>query len=105
MKGRTLGGIYSFTCPNSCPPFEAYSSGDTAECPHCKAQGTRKHTNDNRAYGSEFATPYLSRAMGVNPDQVAEAKREFPHHEFAPDGRMVFRSVAQYDRVRKDLGM
>lgn len=52
-----------------------------------------------------FHKPLLSRSLGVPPEQIAEAKAQFPDHEFAPDGRMIIRSATEYDRVQKDLGL
>jgi hypothetical protein len=46
----------------------------------------------------------LSEALGVHPSQIDEARRRFPHHEFAPDGRMVIKSVAHRKKVLKELG-
>lgn len=46
----------------------------------------------------------VSEAMGVNPDQIAEAKKLFPHHNFRPDGAMVFKNYQERKRVIKDLG-
>jgi hypothetical protein len=51
-----------------------------------------------------YATPLLSDAMAVDPSQIAEAQRQFPHHRFAPDGRMIFGSHQERSRVLKDLG-
>jgi hypothetical protein len=46
----------------------------------------------------------LSNALGVAPNQIAEMQKKFPHHRFAPDGRMIFRSHQERNRVLKDLG-
>lgn len=52
----------------------------------------------------EYRQPIYSEALGVNPSQIADAQKRFPHHEFAPDGRMILRSHAQRGRVLKELG-
>jgi hypothetical protein len=52
-----------------------------------------------------YDSPLLSDALGVHPSQIAEAKRRFPHHNFAPDGRMILGSHYERKRVLKDLGM
>lgn len=103
------GGIYTFKCTGekACGRFEKFcwlEDVDKQSCPTCNEKAIRIR-EDGMAYGAEFSTPYLSRGMGVMPDQIEEARRLFPHHEFAPDGRMIIRSVKHYDQVRKDLGM
>lgn len=52
----------------------------------------------------EYASPVYSNALGVPPNQIAEAQRKFPHHEFDPNGRMILRSHAGRNRVLRDLG-
>jgi len=47
---------------------------------------------------------YYSDALGVAPNQVEEAKRQFPHHEFAPDGRMRIRNPQHRKQVLRELG-
>lgn len=48
--------------------------------------------------------PHVSEACGVMPEQVAEEQRKFPHHEFTPNGDMVFRNPRHMDRCLKDIG-
>ena len=38
------------------------------------------------------------------PGQIDEARRQFPHHRFTPDGRMILGSSAEKRTVLKDLG-
>lgn len=100
------GGIFRFKCAE-CGQFEKFtwaSDIDKVVCPVCSNPAPRLR-EDSRAYGADFSTPYLSRGMGVMPEQIEEARKLHPHHEFAPDGRMIIRSVRDYDRIRKDLGM
>lgn len=52
----------------------------------------------------EYDKPVFSNALGIHPNQIPEATRRFPHHEYAPDGRMILRSHAQRKRVMKELG-
>jgi len=50
--------------------------------------------------------PQESYAAGVQPQQVAEARRRFPRHEFNPKtGAMVFQSAAHRRKCLKDIGM
>jgi hypothetical protein len=52
-----------------------------------------------------YQFPILSNAAGINPAQIPDALRKFPHHEYAPTGQMIFRSHAQRVRALKDIGM
>jgi hypothetical protein len=49
--------------------------------------------------------PIYSEAAGIHPDQVTEAVKMYPHHEYDKEGRMVFRSRAHRRRCLKDIGM
>jgi hypothetical protein len=101
---KTLGGIYRFKCDTeACSSFERYAQeGETPPCPECGKASARLDLEPKSTAG--FRQIQYSRSLGVNPDQIAEAKRKFPHHEFAPDGRMIFENAKQLDRVKKDLG-
>lgn len=101
---RTLGGIYKFHCGgDKCFRFEVYAGEDEAPpCPECGNPGKRLVEDGGRTAG--FRQIQYSRALGVDPSQIAEAKAKFPHHEFAPDGRMIFENAQQLDRAKKDLG-
>lgn len=48
--------------------------------------------------------PMISNALAISPDQIHDAKRRFPHHNFRPDGAMIINSLTEYNRVLKDLG-
>lgn len=69
-------------------------------CPHCGAPVSRTATGR----GGGASTAYLSDALGVAPNQIAEAKARFPHHEFAPDGRMVIKSPEHRKQVLREIG-
>lgn len=51
-----------------------------------------------------YQVPILSDALGIHPDQIPEAKKRFPHHEFHPDGRMILSSHSERNKVMKELG-
>lgn len=99
-----MGGIFHFKCVNAVcdqSPFEAYASvGESIPCPSClmPAQLTQDKTINAEA------PEMYSEAVGVHPSQIAEAQRQFPHHRFTPDGRMIFKGQREKDRVLKDLG-
>lgn len=52
-----------------------------------------------------YQSPLLSNSAGINPEQIPEMRRRFPHHEFHPDGRMIFNSHAHRERCLRDIGM
>jgi len=97
------GGIFRFRCPVKCgqaPWQQTAWEGQITTCPSCETIAARV----DEPKPANFSSPHLSRALGVSPDQIPEAKQMFPHHEFAPDGRMVFRNAQEFDRAKKDLG-
>lgn len=63
----------------------------------CKASGPKRATTRR--------WPLLSSAAGVHPTQIPEMMRRFPQHEYAPDGRMIFRDRGHRKRCLKDIGM
>lgn len=75
-------------------------------CPSCGGDAQRDAVESMRVHSTDqgYQSPVLSRALGVNPNQIDEARRQFPHHEFHPDGRMILRSHAQRKRVMRELG-
>lgn len=54
--------------------------------------------------GGEYAKPMYSDACGCHPADVPEMQRRFPHHEYAADGRMIWRNRAHRERCLRDLG-
>lgn len=103
---KSLGGIYRFKCNNSScgqHPFEQFtfdSGADSVTCPSC---GGSTHRLVKESHNAEAPDLY-SEAVGVHPSQIADAQKMFPHHRFAPDGRMIFSSQKEKDRVLRDLG-
>jgi putative FmdB family regulatory protein len=51
-----------------------------------------------------YQSPILSEALGVDPSQIADAQKRFPHHKFTPDGRMILESHQERSKVLKELG-
>jgi len=78
-------------------------SEDDQPCPHCGKLMRRDYRAELGETSGEKGS-YLSEALGVHPSQIAEAKTRFPHHDFAPDGRMVIKSTAHRKRVLRDIG-
>ncbi len=99
--------LYAFKC--SCGKTEEVfrpmsKSDDPCPCPACGAVMARDIVTEHGSSRNADAPEYLSEALGVHPNQIAEARRMFPHHEFASDGRMIIRNYKHRQRVMKDLG-
>lgn len=62
------------------------------------AASMRVHTDTG------YQQPIYSDSMGIEPSAVAQARRDNPHHEYTDDGRMVFRSHQQRERILRESG-
>lgn len=100
------GGIYQFRCKGECGRFERFTWDTDVEDTHCPVcNGPAEQIKEStKPPGLDFDRPLLLRSIGVAPSQIEEAKRRFPDHEFAPDGRMIIRSYQQHKQVLRDLG-
>lgn len=99
--------IYAFKC--ECGSREEIlrtmdGRNDPAPCPSCGQPMSRDILGEQGNVQGEWTEPLYSEAAGVHPDQIAECRARFPHHEFAPDGRMIFRSPQHQRRCLKDIG-
>lgn len=99
--------LYSFVC--KCGHAEDFfrpmaKSGDPCPCPKCGQPMDRDVVAEHGASRHAECEEQYSDAAGVHPSQIAEAKARFPHHEFTPDGRMIFRGQRHKERCLKDLG-
>lgn len=99
--------MYSFQCDcgkkeESILPMSM--SSEPHPCPVCGQAMKRDYAAE--AGSQHFAEPptMYSDAVGVHPHQIAEAQARFPHHRFTPDGRMIFDSQREKERVLKDIG-
>ena len=79
-------------------------SGDPHTCPVCGKEMSRDIGAEHGESRQGESQGYLSDALGVHPNQIAEARKLFPHHEFHPDGRMVIHNRRHQDKVLKELG-
>ena len=70
---------------------------------------TRRSNAKARDYRFNKGRPYLSDALGVNPDQITEARDHLRSHginaEFSPDGRAIIESEKQYQDIGRACGM
>lgn len=76
-------------------------------CPKCGKRAKRDVVASMEGQAStdqEYVTPVYSNALAVPPSQIRQAQKRFPHHEFAPDGRMILRSHNHRKRVMRELG-
>lgn len=101
------GGIYRFKCSTgSCsqtPGFEVFTWDADIEKVTCPLCGLQAERIISRSRNAEPPTMY-SEAAGIHPSQIPEALARFPNHRFTPDGRMIFDSQREKDRVLKDIG-
>lgn len=79
-------------------------SGNAVACPVCGLEMSRDYEAEMGSNTSGEGTGYWSEALGVMPEQIAEAKRRFPHHEFSPDGRMRVNNPQHRKKILKELG-
>lgn len=103
--------MYAYTC-NACGhQVDDFRTIDHRNFEHpCTAcpEGVLKRDQARELQGTpqtDWTEPIYSEAAGVHPDQIAEARARFPHHEFTPDGRMIFRSRAHQKQCLRDIGM
>lgn len=102
--------LYSYKCSHCDHSLEDFrpvdERGREDNCPECSL-GVLKRDFQGELHSTpqtDWTDPILSEAAGIHPDQIAEVKARFPHHEFHPDGRMIFRSRAHQKRCLRDIG-
>lgn len=75
-------------------------------CEKCGGDALRSLTAEhNGALSRRQKYPFLCWTAGIHPDQIPEARRMFPDHEYTPDGDMVFRSMQHRKKCLRDIGM
>lgn len=91
-------------CPACTHDTKHYPGGNFME----EVPDVQRMQRDITAEGGHTDTGYqneiLSEALGIDPSQISEAKKRFPHHNFAPDGRMILTSHGERKRVLRELG-
>ena len=108
--------FYSYTCAK-CGKMQELAFGMTEEhpantvCLACGGTAARDIAADltGSARSTGKGWPLLSDAMGVHPDQIAEAREHAARHsvptDFAPDGRAILRSRDHRKRYGELIGM
>lgn len=99
--------VYAFKCECGCRDEvvrPSSSRNDPIDCHTCGKPMSRDIHAEHGTVQTEWAEPLYSEAAGIHPDQIAEARARFPHHEYASDGRMIFRSPQHQRRCLKDIG-
>jgi putative FmdB family regulatory protein len=77
---------------------------EKSECPECGAESRRIFTVGGRRHGE--CREIWSKAMGINPNQIAEMKERFPHHEYHPvTGDLKVKGYEHQKQLAKELGM
>jgi putative FmdB family regulatory protein len=79
---------------------------EPASCPECKKPAKRDAMASIKPHtDTGYQTEMVSEALGVNPDQIPEIQKQFPHHRFNPKtGAMLIGSHQEFKRVLKDIG-
>lgn len=73
-------------------------------CPKCGQPAKRIFSVGNKNHGETHEM--WSVAMGINPDQIPEMKKRFPHHEYHPvTGDLKVKNYQHQKQLAKELGM
>lgn len=100
--------VYCYLCPKcehkeeQVRPMREYDL--RPPCPSCGMAMGRDIHSEHVHTDTGYQTPILSSSLGVPPDQIKDAQRRFPHHRFAPDGRMILSSHGERKKVLRELG-
>lgn len=104
---------YCFDCEKCGVPFEhggsVHEPLQEAKCPKCGGLGKRNIPMEQRGHGKDGCDLYrkwVSRAMGVQPQQAAAFRKQCAPHGIKVDakGNVVCTSAAQRKRAMKVLG-
>lgn len=83
--------------------FIAHHAEDPV-CPKCGAK-TKRFIGSREQMAPGFDVEMESEALGVNPSQIREIQKQFPHHRFNPHtGAMLIGSHQEKKRILKDIG-
>ena len=90
--------LYTFRCSKCGLVFdhiECMEHRNNAQvCPGCSGPAGRDEESEisRRNHHQNEDHPRLSHSMGVNPEQIKEAEKNFPGSAYAPDGRLVIKN-------------
>ncbi len=96
---------YDFNCPECGKPLceITLSIHEDVPTPKC-CGGPMDRVYGSRGFSTGYSVPILSDALGVMPNQVAEARTLHPDREYTPDGRLVMRSHQDRNRYLREDG-
>lgn len=92
---------HHFTCDDCNTTIESKDTREIHKCPKC---GLDMRWNLNVNSGTRGDYRFVSDSLAINPEQIAEHKKEFPNVGVLPDGRIEFNSFRQHDRYLKKTG-
>jgi len=80
-------------------------SDDCPKCPKC-GEGMERYfgSGGTRQTSTAYGTPFVSQAMAIHPDQIAEHNKLFPGVEVRDDGCITFDDYKQHDDYLKRSG-
>ena len=92
--------LYVFKCDKCGMVFEHIECiehrNDAQHCPGCNGPASRNAEAELAGLGNVDETTKdhvrYSRSMGVNPEQIKEAEKNFPGSRYTPDGRLIINS-------------
>ena len=92
---------HDFVCSNCDIIVQDTSAEKTHYCSKC-GKAMRWDLVGNRSSRGDYN--FVSDSLAINPEQIAEHKKEFPDVGVLPDGRIEFNSFRQHDRYLKKTG-
>jgi len=99
--------LYEYRCPEH-GDFEQFNPVSEYEtpfaCPECGELSDRIVSLANTPMAG-YDVPLRSNAMGINPKQVADASRRFPHRKYDSEtGERIFHSHHERSKALKEEG-
>ncbi len=101
--------FYCYICPGcggKTDVMKSMTKSGTEE--FCEKDGTsldRDFGQELAGQGSkDYAKPFVSDSLGMNPEQIPEHNRLFPDIKVLSDGRPTFKSPAQQSKYLKATG-
>ena len=105
--------MYNYKCSKCGMKFESIECvehrNNAKSCPGCSGPAGRDAETEIQGAGNFDETTKehvrYSRSMGVNPEQVAQAEKNFPGSKYTPDGRLIINSRQHKLQEMKRRGM
>ena len=106
--------FYCYICQEHDTTAEVYCTmskmprrgkGEYPICLECDKEMTRDFGRERAGQGNkQYAKPFVSDSLAMNPDQIPEHNRLFPGIKVLSDGRPTFHDYKQHDDYLKKTG-